>query len=155
MDINSQDTHNFNISDKFQDIALFGSVIGYGVERIVFEYKPDPKHFVVKVCIGDTDAINTQEYINYRHLRWNFLKWVAPCDLLEHEGRQLLIMARTYPTEPCNYPSHIPSLFLDIKKHNWGILKCNVVCHDYHKLKKRTSWQNGGFRYVDWQTMPR
>ena len=155
MTINSQDTHNFNISDKFQDIAPFGKIVGYGAERVVFAAASDPKHFVVKVCIGDTDAINIQEYSNYRHLRWNFSKWVAPCLLLEHEGRQLLIMDRTYPTEPCNYPQHIPQLFLDIKKHNWGMLRGSVVCHDYHKVKKTTSWKKGGMRYVDWQTMPR
>ncbi len=135
---------------------LCGEHLGSGVHRDVYVLKQNP-NFVVKIerdMAGGTFANVTEwrNYINNREWTW-FEQWLAPCELITEQGH-ILIQQRVFTTGKLkkDYPTHVPTLFTDLKYANFGWIGDRVVCCDYaflmyvsiykNKMKRARWWAN-------------
>jgi hypothetical protein len=139
---------------------MLGKQLGYGSSRKVYNLELD-KHCVVKVETGPGNFQNIREWDLWNNVKDTVhAKWFAPCKRLSENG-QILVMSKTEPPGPNDWPAEIPAFFDDIHKANFGMVQLldlrtnkedwHFVCHDY-------GWNNavrGGLskrmQKVDWK----
>lgn len=140
------------ISEEFLN-TFAGKLIGEGMSRKVFDLPLMPG-FVVKI---EEDQQRFQNVIEWE--TWGTVdecdagKWFAPVKHISPNGR-VLVMAKTTPIAPGDYPKMVPAFFTDLKYRNFGQYKGRLVCHDYGlasvlmtngltKRMKRAHWYEG------------
>ncbi|HEV7282313.1 MAG TPA: hypothetical protein VGN57_19075 [Pirellulaceae bacterium] len=123
-----------------------GDLLGFGIHRIVFAYRPDPT-CVIKYQnqpgffdnVREWDLWNSVKHEPYVH------RWLAPCVSISENGIWL-VQKRTKPL-PDHYklPDRVPRFMTDLKRQNFGIFEKCLVAHDYannlcvnHALSKAT-----------------
>lgn len=129
---------------------ICGKLLGSGVTRDVYEFKPDPR-FVVKIerdqSMGNfCNVTEWRNYIDNRYWKW-FAKYLAPCELISWDG-VILIQRRIEFRDRIEYPIEIPAMFTDTKYSNFGWIGNQFVCCDYafipftlpKKKYKRAKW---------------
>lgn len=110
--------------------------IGYGMSRSVFSSKLLPD-CVIKVEDGSGQFQNIVEWETWKrvadtpHSRWfAACKWISPNGII-------LIMERTRPPAPQEFPDKVPLFLTDLKRTNYGMARTSdprkecFVCHDY------------------------
>lgn len=133
--------------------------IGGGMSREVYSSKILPD-CVIKVEDGAGRFQNIVEWETWqRVMDTPYSRWFAACRWISPNG-QILIMERTIPPGPADYPERMPVFLCDYKRTNYGLSQLTVaetgkpshvfVCHDYgtnqlfeHGLTKR-------MRKVEW-----
>jgi len=122
---------------SFRDMgdALFnyicGDLIGFGITRYVFEYKPDPE-WVMKIDVSNYFA-NINEWLLWGAIKDDkrYNKWYAPVKDISACGKFMLQKYCTPLSDTDNVPKMLPINFHDIKKENFGLLDERVVLIDY------------------------
>lgn len=110
---------------------VFGKLLGRGAHRMVFEYAPAPRKWVIKVDVGNRNA-NIMEEETWAHVQYTKMgKWFAPVSELSHGGRLILQRRCVMVTDKSKYPKKVPDFFTDLKYKNWGTLDGRFVCLDY------------------------
>lgn len=121
----------WGMTAKHDFMRLFlGKYISSGRDRDVYVVANDPD-WVVKIERNPTDFQNATEWNIWREVvgtQWE--KWFAPCAKISDNGI-CLIMARTTPLPPEQYPKVLPDFLCDLKPANFGLYKGQVVAHDY------------------------
>lgn len=124
------------MTDKYQHVAslFLGKLLGQGVSRKVYEFRPWPGDYVVKVQTGesyeDGDYQNIAEWALWQGADLKLRQWLAPCVLLGPGGGALL-QVRCEPCPEHLIPKKIPKVLGDAHKANFGIHKERVVVTDY------------------------
>jgi hypothetical protein len=110
---------------------MCGDLIGYGIHRVVFEFKPDPT-CVIKFENNPGRFANVREWEMWRDLQMTPMKkWLAPCISISENGIWM-VQKRTKPIpEKYKLPGKVPRWMTDIKAQNFGLYKGQLVCHDY------------------------
>lgn len=114
--------------------------IGYGMSRSVFSSKILPD-CVIKVEDTAGRFQNIVKWETWQRVRDTpFSRWFAACRWISPTGT-ILVMERTRPPAPEEYPEKMPAFLCDFKRTNYGISMLpdsksgkpsNVlVCHDY------------------------
>lgn len=104
--------------------------IGYGMSRSVFSSKLLPNS-VIKVEEGAGQFQNVVEWETWQRVRDTpFSRWFAACKWISPNGT-ILIMERTRPPAPSEFPNMMPVFLCDFKRTNYGISENWLVCHDY------------------------
>lgn len=134
--------------------AICGERIGGGVYRDVYIYKPNP-NFVVKVerDMSTGQFANATEWRHWCDLKdWTALsKYLAPCEIINATG-QILIQRRIIHKRRKDYPSHVLSVFTDLKLKNFGWLDDQFVCCDYSSLILANAVDSKKkYRYAKWR----
>lgn len=129
---------------------IFGELLGSGISRYVFDYKPDKK-WVIKVDVSDYNA-NVIEHKIWEHVKFTKNeKWFAPCGTISRCGRIMLQRKVEYATYD-KYPKKMPTFLTDFKYQNFGLLEGKLVCVDYagaiitsfgERKLKIVEWWNG------------
>lgn len=135
---------------------LCGSVIGYGMSRTVYDSPLLPRS-VIKVETGAQRFQNVIEWETWQRVRdTQASRWFAACEYISPDGI-ILVMQRTRPAAPTEFPDRVPAYLTDMKRTNYGMVGCNsdgsgkqfLVCHDYgthllfeHGLTKRLKKAN-------------
>lgn len=132
-------------------------MIDGGAYRHVYILKQNP-NYVVKIEVDPSLAqfANATEWRNYvNNKEWDYLKdWLAPCEIINETG-QVMIQRRVTREgkKPKDYPTHVPFVFTDLKRENFGWIGEKFVCCDYSYLLtfivksgkskyKRAKWWN-------------
>jgi hypothetical protein len=133
--------------------------IGCGMSRSVWSSKVLPD-CVIKVEEGAGKFQNIVEWETWQRVRETpFSRWFAACHWISPNG-MVLVMERTRPPAPSEYPDRMPAFLCDFKRTNYGISQATdpktgkaadtFVCHDYgtnllfeHGMTKR-------MRKADW-----
>jgi hypothetical protein len=115
--------------------SLFlGKHLGSGIARDVYEYRPHPSGYVVKVERRDPDEgldfQNIAEWELWSNSATALTKWLAPVIALSPDGRCLL-QARCEPCPKHMLPKRVPSILGDCHSGNFGLYKSKVVLMDY------------------------
>lgn len=132
-----------------RDLArlVCGKPLGRGQYREVFLHRQDST-LVVKTESRGQSFANIREWEHWKDLEGTHLaKWLAPCVDISLTG-SVLLQRRVVPViSKKELPRNIPSLFLDTKIENWGMLDGRPVCCDYSHLDfnwktemKRAEW---------------
>lgn len=110
---------------------LVGPLIGQGLSRSVYEWKPDDS-LVLKVANNDKLFQNIVEYRFWTDYQGTALeRWLAPCRLISDSGR-FLLQAKCKELAPSRWPKRIPAA-LKCDSHSGNIMSYNgraVFC-DY------------------------
>jgi hypothetical protein len=130
--------------------SVLGKKLGAGIGRHVFVFDIDPR-YVAKVETGGFQNV-------IEHQIWDaskdtqYAKWFAPVTFISGMGT-VLLMERTTPAPPSAFPAWMPDFLGDLKYSNFGLLRGNLVCHDYGTL---ANWMRGfsrdklNYRKADW-----
>ena len=120
---------------------LCGERIGYGMTRDVFA-SPLLPDCVIKVEKDPRDVFqNIFEWQTWEHVKFtDHSRWFAQCKWISPNGR-ILVMERTRPAAPDEFPELLPPYLTDLKRSNYGVsMLCDpktgkpsnaFVCHDY------------------------
>lgn len=119
---------------------LCDQAIGHGMSRTVFSSKLLPD-CVIKVEEGAGQFQNVIEWETWQRVRDTpFSRWFAECKWISNNGT-ILIMERTRPAAPSEFPERMPAFLTDFKRTNYGMAKASnqhgnpgkewFVCHDY------------------------
>lgn len=113
-----------------RDLASFvcADSLGSGLSRLVFVYRPNPK-WVIKIEEKGFQNV-LEQYVWSRVSETEFKQWFAPIIDVSPLGT-VILMERTRPARPEEYPEKVPAFFTDLKRTNWGFLDGRMVCHDY------------------------
>jgi hypothetical protein len=109
--------------------------IGYGMSRTVFSSKLLPD-CVIKVEEEPGQFQNIVEWETWQRVKdTEFSRWFAACRWISANG-SILIMERTRPPAPSEFPERMPAFLCDFKRTNYGMVRTNgaaeyLVCHDY------------------------
>ncbi len=118
-------------------------VIGRGMSRVVYSSKLLPG-YVIKVEDGAGRFQNVIEWETWQRVKDTPLsRWFAACHWISPNG-SVLVMERTRPPAPTEFPAHMPAFLTDFKRTNYGMAKNQserphevfnaaeiFVCHDY------------------------
>jgi len=92
---------------------------------------------VVKVEEGAGQFQNVVEWETWQRVKDTpASKWFAQCQWISPNGT-ILIMERTRPPGPKEFPERMPVFLCDFKRTNYGMVKTikngteHFVCHDY------------------------
>jgi len=106
-----------------------GKKIGEGKGRKVYEYKKNSR-YVVKVHKAGVVGCNWREWYIWNYYP-EYKKWLAPCKAISKCGNMLLqVRGKKARKRPANYPS----VFHDLAKSNWVVIKDRIVMCDYANL---------------------
>lgn len=136
---------------------LCGEKIGAGMSRKVFD-SPLLPDCVVKVESSGGDFQNVIEWETWQRVRDTpYASWFAPCRWISGNG-EILIMERTRPPAPAEFPERMPVFLCDFKRTNYGMRRNaktgreTLVCHDYGthlmfengmtKRQRKANWWN-------------
>lgn len=119
---------------------LCDECIGRGMSRIVYTSRLLPD-CVIKVETGAGMFQNVIEWETWqRVVNTPASRWFAECKWIGAAGR-ILIMERTRPPTPSEFPDKVPVYLTDLKRTNYGMSTGKadsqwLVCHDYgtHRL---------------------
>ncbi|WP_342049880.1 MULTISPECIES: hypothetical protein [unclassified Cupriavidus] len=132
---------------------LCDQVIGRGISRVVYSSKVLPD-CVVKVEDGAGSFQNVIEWETWQRVSDTpFSRWFAACRWISPSG-SVLVMERTRPATPSEFPEKMPVFLTDFKRTNYGVSMMadpktgqpaeTFVCHDYgtsllfeHGMSKR------------------
>jgi hypothetical protein len=114
--------------------------IGYGMSRFVFSSKLLPD-CVVKIEDAAGRFQNIIEWETWQRVKdTDFSRWFAECRWISPNGA-ILIMERTRPPAPSEFPDKMPAFLCDFKRTNYGMAGSArrnggagqewFVCHDY------------------------
>ena len=114
--------------------------IGYGMSRSVFSSKLLPD-CVIKVEDGAGQFQNVIEWETWQRVKDTpASRWFAECKWISPNGT-ILIMERTRPAAPSEFPDRMPVFLCDFKRTNYGMVSSTtrggkagpdwMVCHDY------------------------
>jgi len=114
--------------------------IGSGMSRNVYSSKLMPD-CVIKVEDAAAQFQNIVEWETWLRVRdTKFSRWFAACRWISPNG-QVLIMERTAPAGPDDFPAKLPAFLCDFKRENYGLSMMPdpvtgqpakaFVCHDY------------------------
>lgn len=114
--------------------------IGYGMSRRVFSSKLLPD-CVIKVEDGAERFQNIIEWETWQRIKnTEHSRWFARCRWISPNG-VILIMERTRPAAPSEFPARMPAYLCDFKRTNYGMAPSQdrhgkpgkewFVCHDY------------------------
>lgn len=138
---------------------LCGDLLGHGMSRVVYANRLLPD-CVVKVEEGAGQFQNIIEWETWQRVRDTpFSRWFAACRWISANG-SVLVMERTRPASPGEFPEKMPAFLCDFKRTNYGVSQASdpktgapantFVCHDYgtsllfeHGMTKR-------LRKADW-----
>lgn len=115
--------------------ALFcGTVLGFGVSRIVYEFLPDPSK-VVKIETAAQSFQNALEWTTWEQLRdTKFEQYLAPCHSISPCGIAM-VQTKVAPLPPDDDPLmkdlRMPAFLTDFKRANYGLLDGRIVAADY------------------------
>lgn len=128
--------------------------LGLGMSRTVFSSKLMPD-CVIKIEDTAGRFQNIVEWETWERVKdTEFSRWFAECRWISGNGT-ILIMERTRPAAPSEFPQRMPAFLCDFKRANYGMAKSKgakewFVCHDYgtnllfeHGMTKR-------LRKADW-----
>lgn len=108
-----------------------GEIVGYGIHRVVFDYRPDP------TCVIKYQNIpgfqNAKEWELWSGLFGNdaIREWLAPCVSISENGIWL-VQKKTKPVADAGrFPKEVPRFMTDLKYANFGMYQGRVVSHDY------------------------
>jgi hypothetical protein len=135
------------LNDVFR--MFCGKRMGNGISRTVYECDTNPD-WVIKVEDNGGRFQNIVEWETWQYIKeFDEAKWLAPCLHISPCG-MVLIMKRTIPPTPKQYPKRMPAFLADFKRTNYGMIKNRIVCHDYgtHLLMEHGRTQR--MRKVDW-----
>ena len=108
--------------------AALGTRLGDGSGRAVFVYDLNPR-FVIKIeRSGFQNAVEREIWQATKDTQYG--KWFAPVRHISGLGT-ILIMERTVPAPRSAYPKKMPAFLGDLKYSNFGLLRGQLVCHDY------------------------
>lgn len=117
---------------------LCGEVIGRGMSRVVYD-SPLLPNSVIKVENNAHRFQNVIEWETWQRLRDTpASRWFAACEWISPDGI-VLVMQRTRPPAPSEFPDRVPLYLTDMKRTNYGMVgertggegKQCLVCHDY------------------------
>lgn len=109
---------------------IAGDSLGSGMSRSTYQCKINP-NWVIKAEEGAGQFQNILEWQTWQEVKeTDFAKWFAPCVHISACG-SVLVMERTAPPTPAEYPELMPVFLTDFKRPNYGILGGRIVCHDY------------------------
>lgn len=113
---------------------FLGKLLGMGISRRVYEYRPSPENWVVKVQMSSAseehDYQNIAEWTLWENASSSLRPWLAPCIALSPGGGALL-QARCEPCPLHLIPKKMPKVLGDLHQANFGIYEGKVVVHDY------------------------
>jgi len=113
---------------------FLGELLGEGVSRRVFAYRPAPDDFVVKVhtkgSLESHDYQNIAEWMMWEEANAALRQWLAPCSAISTCGMALL-QRRCEPCPTHLVPKKVPKVLGDLHLANFGILDGLVVVKDY------------------------
>jgi hypothetical protein len=140
----------FTESTTFQ-MAMYhlvvGKLLGSGCFRDVFVCNLNPD-WVVKFQRNAGEFDNVREWETWRDYSKDpkVKKWLAPCHYISPSG-DILIQQRTEYLE--YLPKQLPFFLTDVKPENYGMIKGQVVCHDYGYLYNNK--MNTRMRKANWR----
>lgn len=125
-----------------------------GQFRIVYEMQTIHKGRVLKreKTHEQIEFHNVAESALWREFRGTPLElWLAPCEWIS-PGGGWLIQHRTTPIHTDDLPRRVPSIFSDLKPHNFGWYKGRIVCHDYgqHRAYRLAAQEGRKLREAKW-----
>lgn len=129
-----KDTSNVALHNDAIDM-LCGRFIGEGSTRKVFECTLMPG-YVIKVEKDSSSFRNIEEFKIWSSvMNTEHEKWFAKIHLMSSSGR-FLIMEKTVPPGPNDWPEKLPPYISDRHRGNFGMVadekgKYRFVCHDY------------------------
>lgn len=113
--------------------------LGRGMSRQVFSSKLLPD-CVIKIEDTAGHFQNVVEWETWQRVKdTEFSRWFAECRWISGNG-SILIMERTRPPAPQEFPEKMPAFLCDFKRTNYGMLSPGpsrkasadfLVCHDY------------------------
>lgn len=115
-----------------------GEVVGRGMSRTVYD-SPLLPNSVIKVETGAHRFQNVVEWETWQRVRDTpASRWFAACEWISADGI-VLVMQRTRPPAPSEFPDRVPLYLTDMKRTNYGMVgerhggdgKQFLVCHDY------------------------
>lgn len=120
--------------------VLCGRRLGTGMSRDVFECRILPE-CVVKVEETSQHFQNVVEWEAWKIVKDTpYSRWFAACRWISPNGA-VLIMEKTVPAGPADYPDKMPAFLCDFKKNNYGLsyaqdpktgkMFYTFVAHDY------------------------
>ena len=133
--------------------------LGYGMSRQVFSCRLAPE-CVVKVEEAAGRFQNVIEWETWQRVKDTpASRWFAACRWISPNGT-LLVMERTRPPAPAEYPDSLPAFLCDFKRTNYGMAKATdrhgkpdqewFVCHDYGTHLMFENGMTKRMRKVEW-----
>jgi hypothetical protein len=127
--VHIQDVYAYDLYEM-----LIGDLIAQGEFRKVYECRTNP-NLVIKIDQRTNPNYNSnfKEQEAYFHAlldKTGLDSWMAPCVAISSLGL-FLIQERTEPVPYSKLPKYVPAFFCDTKRSNWGMLKDQIVFHDY------------------------
>lgn len=138
---------------------LCDQLLGRGMSRNVFSSKLLPD-CVVKVEEGAGSFQNVIEWETWQRVKDTpASRWFAQCKWISPNGT-LLVMERTRPAAPSEFPESMPTFLCDFKRTNYGMApsvtraggagKDWFVCHDYGTHLMFENGMTKRMRKVEW-----
>lgn len=133
--------------------------LGYGMSRSVFSSKLLPD-CVIKVEDGAGYFQNVVEWETWQRVKDTpASRWFAECKWISGNGA-VLIMERTRPAAPTEFPGKLPVYLCDFKRTNYGMVASSTrhgkagpdwfVCHDYGTHLMFENGMSKRLRSVEW-----
>lgn len=137
---------------QYEDLKslLLGKVLGEGIHRKTYVYKPNPK-LVMKVADSYPNINVLEDEVWMMVKDTSVAKWFAPCINISDCGIYLL-QERVEHRPKSDYPELIPSFFGDTKYKNFGWIDGRFVCCDYAGFisTSMTHKWSGRLKKADW-----
>ena len=114
--------------DQLRDFLL-GERLGFGVDREVYVYRPDPR-LVIKLQVGEYDFQNVAEWNLWVNASAALRKHLAPVHDISPTGA-VLLQARCEPCPEHLIPAKMPKVLADLHKDNLGLYEGRPVAVDY------------------------
>lgn len=138
---------------------LCDQLLGRGMSRNVFSSKLLPD-CVVKVEEGAGSFQNVIEWETWQRVKDTpASRWFAACKWISPNGT-ILVMERTRPAAPSEFPESMPTFLCDFKRTNYGMAssvtraggagKDWFVCHDYGTHLMFENGMTKRMRKVEW-----
>lgn len=133
--------------------------LGEGMSRVVFSSNLLPD-CVIKVEDGAGQFQNIIEWETWNRVRDTaHSRWFAACKWISNNG-SILVMERTRPPSPAEFPDRLPAFLCDFKRQNYGMAKSTArhgaagkdwfVCHDYGTHLMFENGMTKRMRKVEW-----
>lgn len=138
---------------------LCDQLLGRGMSRNVFSSKILPD-CVIKVEDGAGSFQNVIEWETWQRVKdTSASRWFAACRWISPNGT-ILVMERTRPAAPSEFPESMPTFLCDFKRTNYGMVQSATrtgkpgqewfVCHDYGTHLMFENGMTKRMRKVEW-----
>lgn len=110
--------------------AFLGAKLGEGCARKVYLLRQNPA-YVAKIEGGAGSFQNVAEWDAWSWLQGSKIApWFAPCEWISANG-VILVQQRAEPVRRGELPKRLPSILVDLKLENFGMIEGRLVCIDY------------------------